>query len=134
MTVRQVALLIGGTLGLWLLALYPAVELGGETALVHSAVAMAMCLLPAVFTLVLANWACSQSPDQQLLLILGGGGVRMLAVLSVGLLLSTSVPYFQPLAFWIWVLVFYLYILGLEVALLVAGRTPVEQPVALPGK
>lgn len=134
MTARQAALLIGGTLSLWLLAAYPASRLGGDQALVHSAVAMALCLVPAVLTLVVANWACSQASEQHLLLVLGGSGVRMFGVLSACLLLSTYAPYFQPLAFWIWVLVFYLYVLGLEVFLLVLGRMASEAPATLPGK
>lgn len=134
MTGRQVLLLIGGTVALWVLAAYPASQLGGETALVHSAVAMSISLLPAVVTLVLANWAFSQAPEQQLLMILGGSGIRMMVVLTVCLLLSTYAPYFQPLAFWIWVLLFYLFVLGLEVVLLVLGRSAAEQPAALPGE
>lgn len=84
-------------------------------------VAAIMCLVPTVATLI---WACRTSnrqPEQQLLLVLGGTAVRMVLVLAVGLLLYFTVPAFERMSFWIVVLVFYLFTLGLEIALLLSG-------------
>jgi hypothetical protein len=75
-------------------------------------------------TFLLARLAAGAAPEQRLLLILGGTGIRMMAVLlAVMVLFGTS--YFNSLAFALWVLVFYLGTLALEVALLLLeGASP----------
>ena len=120
---RQLAVLIVGTLLFWVALVYPAGQLWGESAVVFSAVAMGICLAPAILTLLWVHWSYDQSPEQRLVAGLGGSGVRMGVVLATGLLLNANVPYFQPESFCIWVLVFYLYTVGLEVMLLVMGRS-----------
>jgi hypothetical protein len=64
----------------------------------------------------------SRSADQQLLLVLGGTGVRLLFVLGFGLGIYGTIPYFQQPSFWIWLLVFYLFTLALETVLLRGGQ------------
>jgi hypothetical protein len=125
---RRLGLLTAGSLALWLAVSYPARLLGGESAVVYSAVAVALCLAPTLATLAWAGWALDQSPEQQLLMLLGGTGVRMGVVLGAGLALYTFVPYFQESGFWVWLLVFYLFTLALEMALLVAGRAAAGDP------
>jgi hypothetical protein len=120
---RRVGILIAGALLLWAAAAYPGRLLGGDAALVYSGVAVGLCLLPTVFTLFWADWASRQTPEQQLTMILGGTGVRMVIVLGVGLLLYILVPYFQQQSFWLWLLIFYLFTLGLEMVLIVRSRT-----------
>ena len=105
---------------MWLAVLFPAYKLGGDEAIFLSAVALALCLIPAVATMAWALRA-DTSPESQLLMILGGTGVRMGIVLGGGLLLTRLFPEHFPAAFWIWLVVFYLFILGLEMTLLVRG-------------
>jgi tRNA(Ile)-lysidine synthetase-like protein len=100
--------------------------LGGDSALVLSAVAVALCLVPTTLTLMWADWAYSQSPEQQLTMVLGATGVRMGIVLGVGLLLYTLVPFFEQQSFWLWLLAFYLLSLALERVLVVKGKTATE--------
>jgi hypothetical protein len=109
--------LIAGTLGLWVLLFFPARYLGGQESAVYSLVAAVLCLVPASLTLVWATRAADRPADQHLRL-LAGTGVRMLFVLGVGLGLSWAVPSFQQQSFWIWLLIFYLFTLGLEMVLL----------------
>jgi hypothetical protein len=120
---RRLGILVGGALLLWLAVLFPAYQLGGDEAIFLSAVALALCLIPAVATMAWALRA-DTSPESQLLMILGGTGVRMGIVLGGGLLLTRLLPEHFPAAFWIWLVVFYLFILGLEMALLVRGSKP----------
>jgi hypothetical protein len=126
--IKRVGFLVGCTLLVWSLTAIPAHLLGGDTALSYSAVAGALCLVPTSLTLLWADWAYRQSPEQQLTMVLGGTGVRMGLVLGVGLLLYTTLPYFQQQSFWIWLLVFYLLTLALEMVLVVKGRTASERP------
>jgi hypothetical protein len=112
---------------LWAVAAYPGHLLGGDAALVYSGVAVGLCLLPTVFTLLWADWASQQAPEQQLTMVLGGTGVRMGLVLGVGLLLYLLVPYFQQQSFWLWLLVFYLFTLALEMVLIVKSRATGER-------
>jgi hypothetical protein len=131
--IRRLAILLGGTVAVWLLAAYPAYRLGGEFALAISAAAAGLCLVPTLLTLAWANWAEEQTPEQQLLMVLGGTGVRIVVVLGAGLILWNVVPDLRVDAhdytFWIWVLIFYVITLGLEMAILVVGRAR-PQPAA----
>lgn len=133
---RQLVLLVGGTLGLWLLAAAPAWLLGGEQALLETAAAALLCLLPMVATMVWAHHSFGGSPEQLLAAGLGGSGARMLVVLGGGIALSRSVEALSRPAFLLWVVVFYLATLTLEIVLIVrrqnaaapAASSPAEQP------
>lgn len=120
---KRLALLIAGLSAAWLLAAYPAYLVWGETAVVYSAVALALCLLPTAATLAWAGWADRQSAEQQLGMVLGGTGVRMFFVLGAGLVLYYSASYFQHQSFWLWILAFYMIALTLETLLIVRGRS-----------
>jgi hypothetical protein len=61
-------------------------------------------------------------------MVLGGTGMRMGVVLGAGLLLYSFVPLFAQQAFWVWLLVFYLLTLAVEMVLVVKGNTEAEQP------
>jgi hypothetical protein len=123
--VRRLGFLVAGSLLLWLAVVYPARQLGGDEAVFLSAVALALCLVPAAATMAWALRA-GTSPESQLLMILGGTGVRMGIVLGGGLLLTRLFPDYFPAAFWIWLVVFYLFTLALEMTLLVRGSKPSE--------
>jgi len=118
----NVTVLIGGSLLAWAVLAYAARLWWGDTALVYSAVAVVLCLVPAAVTMLWAGWAFRQSPEQQLLMLLGGTGVRMGVVLGAGLVLTMFVPFFGQPSFWLWLLLFYLITLALEVVLVVKGR------------
>src|SRR5436853_296862 len=79
---RRLGWLVAGSLAFWLAVSYPARLLGGDSALGYSAVAAALCLAPTLATLAWAGWALERSPEQQLLMLLGGwaaGWVRAAA-------------------------------------------------------
>lgn len=114
---RRLITLISGTLAGWLIVLLPACLLGGNQAAVHSLTATIICLVPTTATLV---WACltwGRSPEQRLLITVGGMAVRVSFVVAAGLLLFQLIPYFHQVSFWGWLAVFYLITLGLETAL-----------------
>lgn len=117
-------LLVGGAAVFWLLTALPAHAFGGgDQALVFSAAAVLLCLPPMAATLAWVAWAQRQSPQDQLIAVVGGTGVRMLFVLAGALVLALAVPYFQgQAAFWVWLLVVYMAALALDVALILTGR------------
>jgi hypothetical protein len=117
--------LFSGCLAFWALLAYPAYRLGTVWTLADSAIAAALCLLPAALTLTLSYFTFQGKPQDQLWIVLGGTGIRMGTVLGLGLLLSWVDPHFQQVGFWAWVLVFYLFTLGLEVGLLMWGKRAV---------
>jgi len=126
---RRVAWFLVGALAFWAAAAALAYGLGDSEAVPCIAAAAGLCLLPSIATLAWATWAATQSPEQQLAATLGRTGLRMFFVLGVGLLLTKLVPYFseRQQGFWLWILVFYLFDLGLEMALLLAGRPMPEK-------
>ena len=119
---RNLAILLAGGVTSWLLLAYPAQLLGGEAMVVLSAVACLLCLVPAAATLVWSQWALQSTPEQQLLAVLGGTGVRMVFVVGAGIAIFLLSEYFHRTGFLIWVVVFYLITLALEIGLLLKSR------------
>jgi hypothetical protein len=77
--------------------------------------------------------AANRPGDEQMLAALGGTGARMAVVLGLGWLGYAVVPELQQDSFWLWLIVFYLATLGLEIGILVKGmsapeKTGVEPP------
>jgi hypothetical protein len=127
----RLAILIGGVLALWVLAALPARYLWGDWVLAYSGTAMLLCLVPAAATLLWTGWALRRSPEQQLAVVLGGTGVRLFVVACGALALDRLIPYFQEhkgFLIW-WVLVFYLFTLGLETVLVLGGSAKKESGV-----
>jgi hypothetical protein len=122
---KRLLVLVGGSLLFWLLVAIPARYLGGgDAAVVYSLSAVAICLIPTVGTLYWGTRTVDGPAEQQLALVMGGTGVRMFFVLLAGLALYKLVPYYEAHeGFWIWLLVFYLFTLGLEMFLLLYGRS-----------
>src|SRR5262249_26061920 len=88
-----------------------------------------VCLVPALLTLGWVTWAARRSPEQQLLGVLGGTGVRLFFVAGAGLALYNLVDYFRESpGFLTWVLVWYLFTLALEVGVLLLGLAPNQRP------
>ncbi|GEM_PF-2373711 len=122
--IRRMLVLFGGCAAFWLLVGLPARHLGGgDAALVFLGTALLLCLAPALATLVWGERALRQSADKQLVMVLGGTGIRMVLVLLGGWTLYQYVPYYQQQPrFLIWLTVGYLFTLGLDMVLLLASR------------
>jgi threonine/homoserine/homoserine lactone efflux protein len=121
--IRRLLFLLGGCAAFCLLVGLPARHLGGDQAFAFIATALALCLAPAVVTLLWGERALRQSVDQQLVMVLGGTGVRMAFVLLAGWALYQYVPYYQRQSrFLIWLAVCYLFTLALDIILLLTGR------------
>src|SRR5436305_1019600 len=86
----------GRIMAVGLLAGLPARALGGgDAALVYSGTALLLCLAPMALTLAWADRALAGPPEQQLLLVLGGTGLRLALVLGAGGALFVWAPYYQ---------------------------------------
>jgi hypothetical protein len=119
---KQILSLIGGTLAFGSVAAISSRYLWPEAPIpLYSLVAAGLCLLPTAITITWASRTGRRSPENALLMVLGGTALRMILVLAVSLLLFYTVPIFARMSFWIVILVFYLFTLGLEIALLVSG-------------
>lgn len=121
---RSLSLLVGGSLAFWLVVVYPAHLLWGDSAVRFSATAGLLCLVPTVVTLAWSQKALKGLPEQQLLAVMGGIVVRMGFVIGAGMALHTLHPAFHYDRFLIWVIVFYLATLALEMGILLGVRAP----------
>lgn len=132
--IRRLLFLVGGCAAFWLLVGLPARHLGGgDASLVYLGTALLLCLAPAIVTLVWGERALQQSADKQLILVLGGTGVRMAFVLLAGWALFRYVPYYQrQSSFLIWLVVGYLFTLALDMIVLLLGRPERESETAAP--
>lgn len=106
----------------WAVGVLPARLLGLDHALLDSAGAAALCLLPGAVAL-LAGELLPLTARGQVWLALAGAPVRMAVVLGGAWAASAFVSAFHGrTGFWVWVLVFYLFTLAAETLLLVGGR------------
>jgi hypothetical protein len=119
---RRLAVLIGGSLAFWAALALPAAVWAEGPVLLYSGVALGLCLVPGVAVVLASGLAFRGSPENQVLVALGGTAVRMFLVLGAGLALYLGMPGFHQPAFWFWVLLFYLFTLALEVVVMVTGR------------
>lgn len=126
--IRRLLFLVGGCAAFDLLVGLPARDLGGgDAAFVFLGTALFLCLVPAGITLVWGERALRQSPDKQLILVLGGGGLRMAFALLAGWMLYLWAPYYQRQSgFLIWLVVGYLFTLTLDIALLLNGSADIS--------
>jgi hypothetical protein len=115
---KKLRWLTGGTFTLWTLLLYPGWLLWGDRVWVQSLTALALCLVPALFTL---GWALKSntSPEIQLVAILAGSGIRLAVAMGGGLLLHETLPEMFTTSFWLWMVLFYMFILAVETILVV---------------
>jgi hypothetical protein len=119
---NSLSLFLAGTLVFWVVVSGLAMLLWPEqreSSLIYSAAAAGLCLVPSTLTLLWALVAPGQSPEQRRLVILGGTGIRLFFVLGAGLLLTSTVGYFHRQSFWLWLALFYLVTLALEMVLVV---------------
>ena len=132
--IRRLLLLVGGSAAFWLLVGLPARHLGGgDTAMIYLGTALLLCLAPAIVTLIWGERALRQSADKQLILVLGGTGVRMAFVLLAGWALFQYVRYYQQQSsFLLWLVVGYLFTLALDMIVLLLGRPQQESETPAP--
>jgi hypothetical protein len=128
---KRLLLLALGGLAFWVVVALPARALAdsseqAEQAVAFSGVAVLLCLVPAALTLLWAAWALKQSPEQQLVAVMGGTGVRLFVVLLAAWVLTRTAPYFREHGFWLWLAAAYCATLALEIALLLVGRVPAQ--------
>lgn len=120
---KRVGILVAVVLAAWGLVAVPSRHLWGDWTLGYSAAAALLCLAPAMATLAWAGWAMQRAPDQLLIMVLGGTGVRLFVVAVGALALQTSIPFFQEHeGFWAWLLLFYLLTLTAEMWLILSGQ------------
>jgi hypothetical protein len=124
----RLLLLVAGTAAFWLLVGLPARHLGGgDAALIQLGAGLLLCLVPSVVTLLWAEHVARKDPRQQVLVLLGGSGVRLFGVLLGGVALVNLVEFFRDRpGFWTWLLVCYFFTLTLELTLLLTGRKPAK--------
>jgi hypothetical protein len=128
---QRLLLLVALTLLFWAVTALPVWLLLSDLALLHASTAALLCLVPGMLTLVWAERTSRKDPQQLLIVALGGTGVRMFGVLVAGILLVQTVPlYREQDGFLIWLLVFYLFTLALEMTLLLKARPHADGPPA----
>jgi hypothetical protein len=109
---------VGSALALWALIGILAHYYYGPETISLSAAAMALCLVPTTGTLVLVHRTQHRSPEYRLGVKLLGTLGRMAFVGGVGAVLYKTVPELKTPSFWIWIIVFYLFTLAVEVQLI----------------
>src|SRR5262249_40547460 len=73
-------LFLVAALAFWVVVVIPCRQFWGDTSAVYCTVALAICLLPALLTLAWSVWARGGPPEQQLVAVLGGTGLRLVVV------------------------------------------------------
>jgi hypothetical protein len=126
--IKNLLWLIGGTAAFCALVTFPVRLLAErnewerpELTVRWSTTAGLLCLVPTALTLVWTSRACLGRPEQQLLAVMGSTGVRLLAVLGGALVLFMGVEGYEYQRFWIFVVVYYLFTLALEMVLIARG-------------
>lgn len=118
---KSLAWLFGGTLLICIAVMSPSCFGQDELAVFQCTVACAVSLVPALGTMAWALRA-GNTPEQQLVAVLGGTVVRSGAVLASGFLLRAVLPEWFTQSFWIWLGFFYLVTLALETTLVLRAK------------
>lgn len=118
---KKLGWLTGSTLLLWAILLIPGWLVWGNVVWIHSVTALLLCLVPALATM---TWAlkAGAAPEQQLVALLGGTGIRMVVALGAGMLLYRTMSEIFTDSFWLWVVTFYMFILAVETSLVVGRK------------
>jgi hypothetical protein len=127
---QRFLLLLAGGVTIWLLVAWPVYALAGESGLLHSGVAAALCLALVAATFLWSELTVGGTPEEQLTAVFGGMGIRMAGVLIVAFALHQTVPALHEDAFLIWIVVFYLVTLALEIILIVRRQATLDAPSA----
>jgi hypothetical protein len=118
---------MGGSAVLWVLLSYPAYLLGGVEGLRFSAVAAVLCMVPTAGTLLWCDLVLGGSPEQQLMAVFGGTAIRIIFVVGIAMILYQEREEFHSTAFWLWIIVFYLATLTLEMILVVRRQAALDK-------
>jgi hypothetical protein len=119
---KRCAILVVAGLILWSIAALPTRLWWGHAAFVESALALAICMVPALASLAWAAWRPPQTDQQRLVLVLGGTSLRLLGTLALALVLLRLMPELgDHMGFWTWVVIFYLFMLAFETSLLASS-------------
>jgi len=108
----------------------------GASGAICALIAIMLCAAPAIVSMKLAMWGASRSPSQQLMAVFGGMGIRMVAVLGIGLAMFLLNDWFRAekqreYVYWGNILVSYLITLGLETFLIVRTQRGASEPAKL---
>ena len=125
---KSLALFIAIGLAFGAIALGVGYVLWGDDAIVQGGTAFGLTFVPAVATLAWAVYAYRTTPDMQLMAAMGGSGVRMVITLGGGFLLKQSQPHvYGDVAFLLWLVVFYLMFLAIEIVLVLRSQPKPDQ-------
>lgn len=116
---KSLVLFVVGSIFFGAVALGVGYWIWAEDALIQGGAAFGLAFVPAVGTLTWVVVAYRSVPDMRLLASLGGTGIRMGVSLGGGWFLTSSQPQLFDVAFWSWLVLFYLMMLALEITLLV---------------
>jgi hypothetical protein len=116
--IQRVVAFVGCSALIWGLLVVPAWLLWGNEQLLQSLAAFGLVLVPAAVTLIWVSWTYRKAPDMRLLAALGSSGLRMAVALGGGIGLMLGFPQSFDVPFWIWLVVLYLSVLGLEIVVL----------------
>jgi hypothetical protein len=129
----RLLLLVVGSAAVWVLLGYPLCclwdnnLLGGHDGLMLSIVAAVLCLIPTAGTLVWCDLVLGGSPEQQLMAVFGGTAIRIIFVIGVGMVLYQALEEFHSSKFWLWIIIFYLTTLTLEMVLVVRRQAALDK-------
>jgi hypothetical protein len=112
---------VGGTALLWAVCTLVSWNVHGESGILFTAVACALCLVPMLATLIWTHRVQGGTSEAKLAAAMGGTGLRMMVVLLGGVTLFINVPALHHVAFMLWLIVFYLATLAIEVSVAVRG-------------
>ena len=119
--IRKLGLFATVTLASWLIVCVMVRSFIGDDSALACAVAFGICWVPAFLTFAWSAWALERgAPEQRLAAILGGGGIRMLAVGGTAIFLNERYAFLNSAGFPGWVLGFFLLLLTLEIVLLLS--------------
>jgi hypothetical protein len=125
--IRRLLLIAGATIAFWIVTAVPASRMGAPNALALSAAAATLCFVPTALVIIWAYWARQKSGGENVLMVMGGMGLRMTTVLVGAWLLTEQVAGIGSLKQLApWLVAFYLFCLAIEIALVLADqKTPV---------
>ena len=136
---RRLLTFTAGCVAAWLVLLAPAGLVGGGPGAVGLSIAAALCGIPAVLSLAIAEWFAGSDPEKTVAAAVAGTVLRMGFVLGGAALLVKLFPALVAggdLLFWGWVILFYLITLAWEVVFVTrrpAARTAPPTAAAAPG-
>lgn len=118
-SMKNLVVFIIGGLAVGAIALGVGYFTWGDDAVTQGATAFGLTFVPAALTLAWVLYSNRSTPEMQLLASLGSSGVRMAIALGGGFLLTNAQPEIYSTPFWFWLVLFYMVLLGFEIALVI---------------